>query len=243
MRRKVILTFAALLMVASGVAAVSAYEAHTINVKAHVENALYVDTAEIDFGTSFPEEIRIAEANITLSESANASLGDGQVSGNLSSVTYKVFAEYKTLVAGDPPEFYKWMGPWLWVGDENATDPLPETDNLTGIGWVRVGAQPDTGFDYATENGVVWPSPMAKEILGFEATLDATNRADMLRVMLLTPAFHNDYNQYTDELVKPDWWLELIEGGLWPRLSGDGQEGVDLGVDLKIQVTNIARNP
>ncbi len=54
--KKILLGLSALVMVLSGVAMVSAYEAHLINVTAHVENALEVDTTPIDFGTVFPEE-------------------------------------------------------------------------------------------------------------------------------------------------------------------------------------------
>jgi predicted porin len=39
--KKAILILAALMLVASGVAAVSAYEAHVVNVRSHVENAIY----------------------------------------------------------------------------------------------------------------------------------------------------------------------------------------------------------
>jgi len=233
--KKVILIAAALLMVFAGVAAVSAYEAHKINVKAHVENALTVDTVEMDFGTCFPEEILIKEANICLSQSANESMGEGGVSGNLSSVTYKVFGEYK-ISGTNPTTYYKWIGEWLWVGDENATAPDANSPNLTGLGWYRVGPEPDPGYSGT-------PDPMAMPIPGFESTIDAQNRSDMLKVMLLVPAFHDEYNAATDAYVKPQWWLDLIDAGLWPRLPGTGEPGVDLGMDLKIQVTNIARNP
>ena len=228
----------ALLMVVSGVAAVSAYEAHTINVKAHVENALLVDTAEMDFGTVFPEEILYKEAAIGLSSSANGSMGGGQVSGNLSSVEYKVFAEYKLEVPGTNFEYYQWLGEWLWVGNEGAVNPDTNTANLSGLGWYCVGPQPDD--DYAYPVGVK-PVPMASEVTGLSATLNAQDKDNMVRVMLLTPAFHNSYNADTDALVKPQWWLDLIADEMWPRLSGDGS-GTDLGLDLKIQVTGINRN-
>ena len=244
MRRKAILTLAALLMVVSGVAAVSAYEAHTINVKAHVENAIVVDTEEIDFGIVFPEEVLIEEALICLSTSANESLGDGNVSGNLSSVDYKVFAEYKLLAAGtqeDAPQYWTWLGEYLWVGDENTPDPDCGTDNISGIGWVNVGPEPDATYVWEPNNLLAVPDPMAAEVVGFASSLDVTNKCDMLRVMLLTPAFGKSYNPYTDAFVKPEWFQKVIADELWPLLDGDGS-GTDLGVDLKIQVTGINRN-
>ena len=58
LKKKVLLGLAALLMVSSGVAMVSAYEAHTVNVTAHVENAIALSPqAGWDlgqFGTVFP---------------------------------------------------------------------------------------------------------------------------------------------------------------------------------------------
>jgi hypothetical protein len=60
--KKVLLVLGALVIVLSGVAMVSAYEAHVINVTAHVENAIVLEGVgigpdyEYDFGTVFPEE-------------------------------------------------------------------------------------------------------------------------------------------------------------------------------------------
>lgn len=54
--RKIPLVLIGVVLVAGGVAAVSAFEAHVINVTAHIENALSVLTKEIDFGTVFPQE-------------------------------------------------------------------------------------------------------------------------------------------------------------------------------------------
>lgn len=50
------MALAAVLVVAGGVAALSAYEAHVINVTAHIENALSVPTTPLVFGTVFPQE-------------------------------------------------------------------------------------------------------------------------------------------------------------------------------------------
>jgi hypothetical protein len=62
--KKIIFLAAALLAVFSGVAAVSAYEGHVIDVKAHVENAIWVQgeafqnggyESNLNLGTLFPE--------------------------------------------------------------------------------------------------------------------------------------------------------------------------------------------
>lgn len=53
----------------AAVAGMSAFEAHVINVTAHIENALAVDTYGIDFGTVFPQEYHEEDFTISLSQS------------------------------------------------------------------------------------------------------------------------------------------------------------------------------
>ena len=229
MKTKAILILAALLMVVSGVAAVSAYEAHIINVKAHVENALTVNTAEIDFGTVFPEEYFMEERNISLSESALAELGNGE-EGDLENVNYEIFAEYKIFEPGDPqPTYYRWLGDWLWVDMDGE---MPSGDTMGD--WTNVGAQPDATFANDGTEQANAPSPMAKGT-GHTGQLNDANREDDLSVLLLTPCFHGYYNIDTD--IKPDWWPL----GTWPLLDQDLHDGVDLGLDLKVQITSITR--
>ena len=71
MKKKLILSLVAGLIVVSGVAAMSAYEAHVINVTAHIENALKVlpFSKELVFGTVFPQEYAEKPIWITTSES------------------------------------------------------------------------------------------------------------------------------------------------------------------------------
>ena len=69
MRKKILLALATVLIVAGGVAALSAYEAHVINVTARIENALAVNPKEIAFGTVFPQEYLEEELIIRLSDS------------------------------------------------------------------------------------------------------------------------------------------------------------------------------
>ena len=71
MKKKIILGLIALVTVVGGVAAMSAYEAHVINVTAHIENALKVTpaTGELEFGTVFPQEYHEKKIWITTSTS------------------------------------------------------------------------------------------------------------------------------------------------------------------------------
>ena len=57
MKKKILLSVIGIIAVLSGVAAFSAFEAHVINVTAHIENALKViSPSELTFGTVFPQE-------------------------------------------------------------------------------------------------------------------------------------------------------------------------------------------
>jgi hypothetical protein len=69
MKKKIALGLVAVVAVVGGVAAMSAYEAHVINVTAHIENALSVPTEPIVFGTVFPQEYLAKPFTITLSTS------------------------------------------------------------------------------------------------------------------------------------------------------------------------------
>lgn len=69
MIKKILLGLVAVVVVAGGVAAMSAYEAHIINVTAKIENALSVSTEPIEFGTVFPQEYFEEGLDICLSES------------------------------------------------------------------------------------------------------------------------------------------------------------------------------
>jgi len=60
---------AAILAVAVGVVGVSAFEAHVINVTAHIENALSVNTTPLEFGTVFPQEYLEKPFEVNLSAS------------------------------------------------------------------------------------------------------------------------------------------------------------------------------
>ena len=69
MTKKILLSLVAVAVVIGGVAAMSAYEAHVINVTAHIENALAVETTPIEFGTVFPQEYVERDFTINLSSS------------------------------------------------------------------------------------------------------------------------------------------------------------------------------
>lgn len=69
MNKKTLLGLAATLAALAGVVAFSGFEAHVINVTAHIENALSVTPKELQFGTVFPQEYINKEFTIGLSDS------------------------------------------------------------------------------------------------------------------------------------------------------------------------------
>ncbi len=97
MSKKILLGLGTVLVVAAGVAALSAYEAHVINVTAHIENALSVDTYEIAFGTVFPQEY-LANKSFTISLS-----GSFIEAGRVDDVDYEIKQKPKCIC--DSPEY------------------------------------------------------------------------------------------------------------------------------------------
>ena len=69
MNKKILLGLGATVAVIASIAAFSAYEAHVINVTAHIENALAVTPEHIHFGTVFPQEYLERSFTINLSDS------------------------------------------------------------------------------------------------------------------------------------------------------------------------------
>ena len=70
--KKILASVALVATVAVSAAMFAAYEAHVINVTAHIENALYVHPDEIAFGTVFPQEYVERQITIEMSESFQA---------------------------------------------------------------------------------------------------------------------------------------------------------------------------
>ena len=72
MKKKILLAGIALLAGVAGVASLSAFEAHVINVTAKIENALFVHPESIIYGTVFPQEHLLSSFFITTSNSFSA---------------------------------------------------------------------------------------------------------------------------------------------------------------------------
>jgi hypothetical protein len=69
MTKKILLGLVASMAVVGGVVAMSAFEAHVVNVTARIENALSVVPDAIPYGTVFPEEVLLRDLMVKLSPS------------------------------------------------------------------------------------------------------------------------------------------------------------------------------
>jgi hypothetical protein len=243
--RKVILIFAALLMVASGVAAVSAYEAHTVNVKCKVENALGItwatDENDFHFGTLFPEEWIGNHFTVGLSQSAQ----DEIELGELTSVSANIYAEWKEGVGktanwyGDDPDdggvgwhqypgYYNWLGKCLYV---------------------KEGSQPQPALSDPPVGAALAPPPSAQHTQFPTYTFDGVV-SKTIYVYIDAPVFEKHYNPLTDALACPDGKPSGLDAPTWVILeeSPPGTPnplhtpgGLEMGLDLKVQVIDITR--
>jgi hypothetical protein len=222
--KKVLLLVSALLIVFSGVAAVSAYEGHLVDVKAHVENALMVEIDELDFGTVFPQQYRQEEFYIGLSQSFR----DQEY---YTSVIYKLYweakpadhvANYTPYVNPNNPNYYIPIYPYI------TTKVDGDSTNVT----------PVVGY------------PLLMEIVdnaGVPLTLDHTDPCDEIHFLLEPPVFDKWYNEMTDQangrtgrvIYEPDYYTTTenitCNGDTWY----DEVPHTDLGSNFKIQVVSI----
>lgn len=109
--KKVVLVLGALVMVMSGVATVSAYEAHIVNVKVHVENALDLSQNEVlNFGTVFPQEWLVYLVPVRMSDSF---CKEEQL--RVDTVDFRFYLEEKP--------GYPWLGDALYLQWGSVTTP------------------------------------------------------------------------------------------------------------------------
>jgi hypothetical protein len=219
--RKAIFIVAALVLVLSGVAAVSAYEAHVINVRAHVENAMSVNRYNVDFGTVFPEEWVIEEFIVSTS---NSFCADDQL--RVTYIEYEIWVEWKPNPAGG---YYPWLGDCLYIGID-AVNKWPSTvvgnpGDLVPVGPVLPPGPPGAIKVLAA------PLPLHK--------LAPYNLNDIITIGLDTPVFEGYYNKYTDPIPKPSGLDAPTVIILKTDTDRYFPEGVTLGVDIKIQITDI----
>jgi hypothetical protein len=231
--KKIALMISALVLVVSGVAAVSAYESHIVNVQAHVENALTVPQDEVNFGTVFPEEFLVKQITIELSDSFK----NNQT--RVSNVTYDVYVHCKD---GTLYPDVEWMGDAAYMAGTDPGTTLPgggAAGNDPALGtpnapWFRVGGDPN--------NCPGSPGNLMNVLSG--VNINKANPVAGAWVGLDVPVCDFNYNPDTDVKPKPSGYDEptvvLITGDpRWESQDVDRECEYDIGMDVKFQVTNI----
>lgn len=217
--KKALMILAALLVIASGVMAVGAYEGHLVDVKAHVENALGVSTYEVDFGTVFPEEVVETAIQVGLSESF-------QDQQRYSTVEYELWWEPKPIEDGyvdvDDDGYFEPIYPFIELEVDGGTlEPIDETR-----------------LDDVCEGAIA---------IGQDDLTTQGDLCDWIHMTLDPPVFDGWYNECTDPRT-PSGILSLEDGDYEIVTELIGCETnefeapvphADLGNNLKIQVIKV----
>jgi hypothetical protein len=215
--KKFIISMVALLAIVSAVVAVSAFEAHFVNVKAHVELALIVSPGELNFGTVFPEEWLKKDFSIALSPSF---VGQARVN----CVHYSMYATFKPIP--DTALYYPWMGDFTYIL-VNA-DLTPGWDATT-TGAYLIGSAP-TPFPTGYKSADAGP--------GVNNTSSLYASPVTIGVGIDAPVFVGYYNPATDVKPKPSG----LQGPTLVIQTNDLRwtgQSFDCGLDLIIQVTGM----
>ena len=221
------LGLAALLTLVSGVAMVSAYESHVVNVTAHVENALNVEPKIIEFGDVEPQQWLIEGFNVGISSSFSTQT-------RVSKIDYSICAEWKVDEGRNfawwngtqwvvDSGFYNWMGYFTYVGIDTGPDPLAGDMTLVG--------------DPPEELGVpAAPGTKAKCVLASSMPLcTPDNLSDNVTIGVDVPVYEGAYTlqiPMPSGLDEPSWVIPTEH----PAYD---EEYMEFGIDLIIQVTNI----
>lgn len=132
----------AVVLVAALVPSFAAFEAHNINVRAHIENAIDVDPAEIDFGVVFPQERLSREFGVSLSESFRAQT-------RVTDVFYRLLITRKPLIHGDTSTVEDDLYPDLRPYAQVVKVSEPDTDTVAfgdlGNDWWITPGDPASG--------------------------------------------------------------------------------------------------
>lgn len=239
--KKVILVLGALMMVASGVATVSAYEAHIINVTATVENSLTVGVKHLGFGTVFPEEFFLRDFSVEISGSFCSS-----TQKRVRNIDYEIWKAWKPKrdAGGTIIDYYPWLGDAVFLAqvpplaDLNGDSKINLADDTFPVRtiWTNLGDPP-----------TVTPGPGAVRVLG-PVTLTkpspGVGNTHNWKLAFDVPVFQYYYNPTTDVAVKQSGMdaptVEILETDTDRYFPIDG---VRLGVEIKIQVTDIYGPP
>jgi len=223
MKKLAIPLIIALVLVISGITAVSAYEGHAVDVRAHVENAIMVQYSDVNFGTVFPENTQEFQFNFGTSQSFRDQKG-------YSSIVYKLYWERKATTEPGPQ-----------------TRPIFEDPAHPGY-YIPIYPYITTKIDGIDTSVVATTNPDVWEIVPTVGTspwsLDVSDNCDLVHFLLTPPVFPGWYNAATDAL-NGNTGILLPAGDFYTTLetAGCGFQAIvphtDLGSDFKIQIVKI----
>jgi len=242
-KRKIVFSvIIALVLIVSGVTAVSAYESHLINVQAHVENAMWVNgevfnstygayTAPVNYGILFPEQSKEIDVEVGLS---NSFIAQYNVAGGYSTVDFNLYWEPKLVASGVVV-----VPPWVNGGKTYYQPIWPYME----VDWGANTLQLPTATLGGQTAGYFGNIPIATSL-----SLYATgHEQDSLHFVFHAPVFDYWYNSTTDPITPPGGVLSY-NGGSGYNIASETVTcsgtatytvpvpNVDLGNNLKIQV-------
>lgn len=236
MKTKILLSLGAVLAVVAGVAAMSAYEAHVINVTATIENALAVDLGDregLDFGVVFPQEKLYDGFEIYLSDSF-----DDQ--DRVDVVDYKIVQKPKEIDGAILPILCPWLSKLPQDGEDNdwgigAPHPWP-AQCMDGRDNDEDGkfdmADPDCAQPGDDDEATPGDQPQA----GGQLVIDYDDD-DPWTIDLVVPCFRGMMDFEGEEIFVNKCAQDYPHD--WPTLDPD-DEGETFGCDLWIEVTGIS---
>jgi len=228
MKKKILLSLAVAAVVVGGIAAFSAYEAHVINVTAHIENALTVNTTPIEFGTVFPQEYLERTFTVSLSDSF---LGADRVDDVEYVIKQKPKCKLDPIYSGGDLPLYAAVNYWDHLCPVNY---LKMEDLCKFLSKTPVDSDGDTPYPsyYSNPNNII--GDYDDECRSFDVSIaDATGYlmkslgdvSDTWIIDLKVPP--------VDGTIGQDWPLSCAD---WTVPAND----VDYGCDLWVEVTGIS---
>lgn len=211
----------------------AAFEAHVVNVTAHIENALAVDPQEIEFGTVFPQEYLEKNFTISLSDSF---MDEDQT--RVKDVQYKIVSKPKCKIiepCDDCPTYAS-----VGYATHECPEGYTEMEDLCAF-LSKMPTDPETGDEgiasyFRNAGSQSWCEGTPGDDVGIalghlEKCLDPT-----------TDCGEGD--------VEDCWTVDLkvppVEGYIaqdWPSTCADwtvAENNVDYGCDLWVEVTGLS---
>jgi len=223
MNKKILLGLGAVVAVVAGIAGMAAYEAHVINVTAHIENALAVQTRALEFGTVFPQEYLEKTFDISLSKSF-------MEEGNADDVNYVINQKPKCWNNNPLAPVYAAVNYW----DDKCPGDFVQMENLcqflSKLPVEEAGEYNDTG--------------MPSYFMGYEQGCFPKGQVPGPAIGKLAKSQEDTIDTWTVDLKVPP--VAGTVGQDWPANCAAWTvpvDGTDYGCDLWIEVTGISRVP